>query len=243
MNKLETNPLALVTGAGRRVGRVIALHLAGQGFAIGVHYHASEDEAGETIEDIRKMGVAAYPLKADLSDPLEIQHLFKQIDEIPLPLGVLVNSAAIMQRSDLLKIDVEEWDTMFNLNTRAVWLVSREAAARMRTGGSIINLSDVGAGKNWTGYGAYAVSKSAVETLTRVMARQLAPKIRVNAIAPGLLLRGGETSEMEWRALIEKVPMKTAGEIDQFLKTLDFLLSNGYITGEVITFAGGYQLV
>ncbi len=243
MKKTDHIPLALVTGAGRRIGRLIALHLAQQGFAIGVHYYESEDEAMATVDDIQKTGMPGYPLKADLTDPNEIRNLFLHLDEIPNHLNVLVNSAAIMKKSDLMTIDEEEWDSIFNLNARAVWLVSREAAARMRSGGSIVNISDVGAGKNWTHYGAYTVSKAVVETLTRIMARQLAPKIRVNAIAPGLLLRDGEITEVDWQILIAKVPMKTAGEVDQFLNTLDFLLSNGYITGEVITFAGGYQLV
>ncbi len=243
MEKSTLEPLALVTGAGKRVGKLIALHLAEQGYAVGVHYHGSETEARETADQIRGMGHAAYLLQANLSDPQAVQTMFKTMDEIHNPLKVLVNSAAIMARSDLMKIEAAEWDGMMNLNARAVWLVSREAAQRMHQGGSIINISDVGAGKNWSGYGAYTVSKAAAETITKIMAKQLAPKIRVNAIAPGLLLRGADVNEEQWQTLIQKVPMGKAAEIDQFLQTLDFLLSNEYITGEIISLAGGYQLV
>jgi pteridine reductase len=243
LEKSIHEPLALVTGAGKRVGKLIALHLAAQGYAVGVHYHGSETEARETAAQIRGMGHAAYLLQADLSDPQAVQSIFKRMDEIQNPLKVLVNSAAVLAKSDLLKIEVAEWDRMMNLNARAVWLMSREAAQRMLQGGSIINISDVGAGKNWSGYGAYAVSKAAVETITRILAKQLAPKIRMNAIAPGLLLRGEDVTEEQWQALSQKVPMGKAGGIDQFLQTLDFLLSNEYITGEIITLAGGYQLV
>lgn len=142
-----------------------------------------------------------------------------------------------------MKIEIEDWDKIMNLNTRSVWLTTRESALRMRDGGVVINISDVGARKNWTGYGVYVVSKAAVETLTRLMARQLAPAVRVNAIAPGLLLRSSDLSEKEWQALIDRVPMKKAGDSRQFLATLDFLLDNEYITGEIITLAGGNQLM
>lgn len=236
-------PLAMITGAARRVGKLIALHLARQGYAIGLHYHSSLTEAQKTANEIRSIGVPVYLLGADLTREQEINDLFKQIDEIQHPFKVLVNSAAVMMRSDLMKIEIKDWEKIMSLNIRSVWLTSREAALRMKTGGTIINISDVGARKNWTGYGAYVISKAAVETLTRLMARQLAPSIRVNAIAPGLLLRGSDLNEEEWQALIDRVPMKKAGDSQQFLAALDFLLNNEYITGEIITLAGGYQLV
>ncbi len=236
-------PLALVTGAARRVGKLIALHLARQGYAIGLHFNTSVTEAQKTAEEIRSIGVPAYLLAADLTSEKEINDLFEKIDNIQHPIKVLVNSAAVMKQSDLMKINIDDWEKIMNLNMRSVWLTSRESALRMQTGGSIINISDVGARKNWTGYGAYTISKSAVETLTRLMARQLAPSIRVNAIAPGLMLRGSDLSEEEWQTLIDRIPLKKAGNPQQLLATLDFLISNEYITGEIITLAGGYQLV
>lgn len=243
MNTSREIPLALITGAARRVGKLIALHLARQGYAIGLHFNASIIEAQQTAAEIRGIGVPVYLLEADLAKEQEITNLFGKIDQIPHPIKVLVNSAAVMARSDLMKIEIEDWEKVMNLNVRSVWLTSRESALRMRAGGVIINISDVGARKNWTGYGAYVISKAAVEALTRLMARQLAPTVRVNAIAPGLLLRGGDLSEEEWQTLIDRVPMKRAGDSQQLLATLDFLLKNEYITGEIITLAGGNQLV
>lgn len=243
MKVLHQVPLALITGAAKRVGRLTALHLAGKGYAIALHYNSSREDAQTAAEEIRRLGVPAYPLQADLSDEQAVHTLFQQLDDIPHQPKVLVNSAAVMARSDLLQVAVEDWDGLMNLNARAVWLTSREVSKRMKEGGTIINISDVGARKNWTGYGAYVVSKAAVETITRLMAKQLAPAIRVNAIAPGLLMRGVDLSDVEWQALIEKVPMRKVGEIGQFLDTLDFLLSNEYITGEVISLSGGIQLV
>jgi len=243
LNTSDEMPLALVTGAARRVGRRIALHLAQKGYAIGLHFNSSATEAERAAAEIREIGVPVYLLGANLIKVQEITSLFKKLDVIPNPLKVMVNSAAVMMRSNLMEIKVEDWDRIMNLNARTVWLMTRESALRMTCGGTIINISDVGARKNWTGYGAYVVSKAAVEALTRLMARQLAPNVRVNAIAPGLLLRSSDLSEEDWQVLVDRVPMRKAGDPQQLLDTLDFLLTNEYITGEIITLAGGTQLV
>jgi len=237
-------PLAVVTGAARRVGRLIALHLADQGYAIGLHYHKSRAEAESTANEIsQKTGVPVYLLPANLTAPDEIKALFVEVKRIPHELRLLVNSAALMTPSDLTTLDTDSWDALFDLNTRAVWLCSREAAALMSHGGVILNISDAGAGKNWARYGGYVVSKAAVESLTRVMALQLAPEVRVCAIAPGLLMRAENQSVEEWERLVEKVPLKRSAEKEEFFAAMDFLISNQYITGEVIALSGGYQLL
>lgn len=236
-------PLAIVTGGGKRIGRLIALHLAGRGYAIALHYHTSQDEAFETAGEIGTLGVPVYPFKADLTIPAEVENMFTAIDDLSHPIKLLVNSAAMMSASNLLNMDVNDWDELFNLNTRAIWLCSREAAARMTEGGLILNLSDVGARKNWTRYGGYVISKAAVESLTRVMARQLAPRVRVCAIAPGLLMQAEGQADDVWDRLVEKVPLRRPVNPSELLSVMDFLIANQYITGEVITLAGGYQLV
>ena len=239
----DTLPLAVVTGAGRRVGRLIALHLAGRGFAIALHHHTSQDEAEKTTEEISRLGVPVYQLKADLTNPEEIEGMFAAIDGLPHHLSLLVNSAAAMAPSNLLTMSLEEWNQIFNLNTRAVWLCSRGAALRIAEGGLILNLSDVGAGKNWTRYGGYVVSKAAVEGITRLMARQLAPRVRVCAIAPGLLMQAEDQPDAEWDRLVEKVPLRRPADPAELFAAIDFLVDNQYITGDVINLAGGYQLV
>lgn len=243
VSSLQSLPLALVTGAARRVGRLIALHLASRGYAIALHFHQSEVDAYATAREIEAMGVPVALLQADLTRPYEVKELFQHIDQLDNPLRFLVNSAAMMDRSDLLTMDTDSWDQILNLNTRAVWLCSREAAKRMGEGGLILNISDVGAQKNWTGYGAYVVSKSAVDTLTKVMAKQLAPAVRVCAIAPGLLLQAKGHSHNDWDQLSFKVPLQRAAQPEEFLNLIDFLIDNTYITGETINLAGGYQLV
>jgi NAD(P)-dependent dehydrogenase (short-subunit alcohol dehydrogenase family) len=187
--------------------------------------------------------VPVYPVKADLAIPAQVESMFTAIDGLPHRLTLLVNSAALMTPSNLLTMNVDDWNQVFDLNTRAVWLCSRAAASRMTLGGLILNLSDVGARKNWTRYGGYVVSKAAVESLTRVLARQLAPRVRVCAIAPGLLMQAEGQSAEEWERLVDKVPLRRPADPIELLSAIDFLIGNHYITGEVINLAGGYQLV
>ncbi len=189
-------PLALVTGAAHRLGRSFALTLARHGYAILLHYHHSTEAAARTAEEIRILGVPVHTVKADLTDPAQIQSLFSTIDSVNLRLKILVNSAAGMRRTHLETVSVENWDATLNLNLRAPLLLSQQAVERMDEGGLIVNVTDAGVGKNWTGFPAYLVSKAGLEVLTRLLAKTYAPNIRVNAIAPGLVLPPADIKRM-----------------------------------------------
>ncbi len=242
--KPTTSELALVTGAGRRLGREIALGLARQGMAVGIHYFRSARQAADTAAEVERLGQQAFLFKADLRRPEDIQKLFEEVALLPNRLAVLVNSASDMPRGDILKMPVDEWDEVLNLNLRAPMLCARLSARLMEPeGGVIINISDSGAGKAWTGYPAYTVSKAGLDALTRVLARALAPNIRVNAIAPGLILASPETNPEDWERLVKRLPMQHSGDPEDVVRTLVFLLNNRYITGEVIRVDGGYHLV
>ncbi len=235
-------PLALVTGAAHRLGRAIALELARQGFAIGLHYNQSVAEAEQTAAELAAAGALAYLLPADLAVPAEVDDLFARVAQLPHPLRVLVNSAAVMPRDDLRTLPVELWDGVFDLNLRAPWLCARAAAALMESG-IIINITDSGAHKAWTGYPAYVISKAALETLTRLLARALAPAVRVNAVAPGLILPAGELPSEQWQRLVDRLPLQTAGQPADVAQAVLFFIQNPYITGQVLAVDGGYQLV
>ncbi len=238
------NELALVTGGAVRLGKAIALGLAEAGFAIGLHYHSSKDAAEQTAKEIEKLGVPVYLFEADLRDPGQIQTMFDQIAGLPLPLKVLVNSASLMPRGDLRSLPVAEWDDTLDLNLRAPWLCARAAAILMQdAGGVIINVSDSGARKTWTGFPAYIVSKAGLETLTRLLARSLAPSIRVNAVAPGLILPSAEVSAQDWQRLVQKLPAGHSGAPQDVARAVMFLIENRYVTGETLVVDGGYQLV
>jgi NAD(P)-dependent dehydrogenase (short-subunit alcohol dehydrogenase family) len=237
-----TVPLALVTGAAHRVGRAIALELARQGFAIALHYHHSREAAEATAAEIAALGLPAYLLPADLADPAQIEDLFTRTAALPHPLRVLVNSAAVMPRADLREMPVEEWDSTLDLNLRAPWMSSTEPP-QSGGGGVIINITDSGASKAWTGFPAYIVSKAALETLTRLLARALAPAVRVNAVAPGLILPSADLAVEQWQRLVDRLPLRAAGQPEDVARAVIFFLQNPYITGQVLAVDGGYQLV
>ena len=238
----EHKRFALVTGASQRVGREIALHLARRGFDIGLHFSKAIEDAKRTKNEIESIGRKVLLLQADFSNPDEIDGLLKLLLKDKVKIDILVNNAAIMPKSDLMKIGWEDWDKVMNINLRGAWLVTRKTVEFMKSGGVIINISDAGAEMHWTGYGAYGISKYAQNELTRLLAKELAPGIRVCGIAPGLLLKSESMSQEEWDRLAERVPGKSAGDLEAILKTLDLLIDNGYITGEIITLNGGASL-
>jgi len=130
-----------------------------------------------------------------------------------------------------------------DLNLRAPFLLSQEVSKKMTDGALIVNITDVGAQKAWSRYPSYTVSKAALESLTRILARGLAPKIRVNAIAPGLVLQSDIVPPEEWERLIQRVPLKRPARPEEIASALEFLLKNEYITGQVIVIDGGYSLI
>jgi NAD(P)-dependent dehydrogenase (short-subunit alcohol dehydrogenase family) len=223
----------------------VALELARQGFAIGLHYHRSLSQAETTAEEIAGLGVEVKLLPADLNDPDQIEDLFSRVGELSNPLRVLVNSSAVMKRADLRVMPVADWDATIDLNLRAPWLCARAAASLMeaRGGGVIVNISDSGANKAWTGYPAYIVSKAGLEALTRLLARALAPSVRVNAVAPGLILPSDDLSSDTWQRLVDRLPLKAAGQPEDIARAVTFFVQNPYVTGQVLAVDGGYQLI
>ncbi len=240
----ETPPFALVTGAARRLGKAIALGLAGEGFAIGLHYHSSQDQAEKTAQEIRSLSVPVTLYPADLTDPSQIEAMFAEVAHNQSTLNVLINSAAVMTRGNLRDMDVSDWDAAMALNLRAPWLCARHAARLMPpSGGVIINISDSGTRKTWTGYSAYIISKTGLEALTRLLARTLAPEIRVNAVAPGLILPPEDMPADEWQRLVKRLPASKAGSVDDIVSAVLFLIRSTYLTGQTLVVDGGYQLI
>jgi pteridine reductase len=236
-------PLALVTGAARRIGRVFALSLARMGYAILLHYNHSSAEAEAALAEIRAMGVPVSPFQADLSDPQSIEALFSFVDSLPNPLRILVNSAAVMPRTDIHTLSAEQWDSAMAINLRAPFLLAQQASARMKAGSLIINITDAGVSKTWTGFPAYSVSKAGLVMLTRILAKSLGPEIRVNSIAPGLVLPSETVSPQEWQKLIDRLPSKRATTPEELALALEFLVKNESLTGQTIVVDGGYSLI
>ncbi len=243
--KTSPIPLALITGAAHRLGRAFALSLARQGYAILLHYNHSRDDAESTAAEIRALDVPVFIAQVDLTDPLAAQGLFSVVDESAHPLKVLVNSAAVMMRGDARTLSVSDWDATFNLNLRAPFILAQQAESRMRAagGGLIVNVTDIAAEKAWSGFPAYTVSKAALQSLTQVLARSFAPDVRVNAIAPGLVLPADDMPAEEWERLVKRLPLQRPADVAEIASALEFLLKNEYITGQTITVDGGYSLL
>jgi pteridine reductase len=227
-----------------RLGKAIALELASSGYAIGLHFHNSQSEALMTAREIESLGVPVILLQANLKDPLQVKELFSRIPIEEYRFKVLVNSASVMLQKNLLDLSVLEWDDTLNLNLRAPWLCSVEAANKMGdAGGVIINITDSGTRQVWSSYAAYIVSKSGLEMLTRLLARTLAPHVRVNGIAPGLILPSNEIDPARWQTLVDHLPLKKSGTPKQIASAVLHLVTNDFITGETLVVDGGYQLI
>ena len=231
--------LALVTGAAHRLGKAFALTLARLGYDIVLHYHSSEEEALQTKAEIESLSRSVILAQADLTNPSEIYSLVSTFQH----LDVLVNSAAFMPGGNVDALTLENWDTALDLNLRAPFLLAQECAPKMTDGGLIVNISDVGAQKAWSRYPSYTVSKAALESLTKILARALAPKIRVNAIAPGFVLQSDIVPAEEWERLIGRIPLKRPAKTEEITSALEFLLHNQYVTGQTIVVDGGYSLM
>jgi NAD(P)-dependent dehydrogenase (short-subunit alcohol dehydrogenase family) len=245
MPEVASNPpFALVTGAARRLGRAIALGLSRRGYAIGLHYHRSQAEAANTAAEIQACGVPVKLFQADLLNPDEIRRMFDCVGQEPYPLKVLVNSAAVFKHGSLRDLSPASWDESMAVNLRAPWLCAQQAARLMEgTGGVIINISDSGARKNWTGLPAYVISKNGLEVLTRLLARTFSPGIRVNAVAPGLIMPPEDLPEADWLRLVNRLPAQKAGDPANIVDAVLFLIDNKDITGQIIVVDGGYQLI
>jgi pteridine reductase len=235
--------VALVTGAGTRVGRVIALALGKAGMRVGVHYAGSQKGARQTADEIVASGSDAVTLPGDLTDPSTAPRLVEHAMKVFGQLDVLVNSAAVMLRTPVGEVLVEDWDAMFALNLRAPFFLSQSAARVMgERGGSIVNIADLAAFETWRGYVPHSITKAGVVQMTRALAHALAPKIRVNAVAPGpVLLPDGWTQEQADK-LISTTPLGRLGSPDDVAQAVLYLLSADYVTGETIIVDGGRHI-
>jgi pteridine reductase len=240
-----TKPLALVTGGAHRLGKAFALTLAGMGYNLLLHYHSADKEAQQTKSELESLGAKVSLFKADLTQPDQIQSLFSTLDSnFQLStFNLLVNSAAIMPVGNPRTLELKDWDSALDLNLRAPFLLAQEAAKRMTNGGLVVNITDVGAQKTWSRYPSYTVSKSALESLTKLLARALAPNVRVNSIAPGLVLQSDVVTQEQWDKLVNRLPLKRAATLDEITSALEFLIKNEYITGQTIVVDGGYSLI
>ena len=232
-----------MTGGARRVGKAIALALAGKGADVVVHYNSGEADAQETVRAVRALGVRAGTLQADLGDADAARLLPLQAHAALGALDILVNSAAMMMRTPIGEVTVAQWDAMFHLNLRAPFLVAQAAAPLLRVRkGVIINIADLAAYETWPAYVPHAITKAGVVQMTRGLARALAPDIRVNAVAPGAVLLPDDWDADAAERLVATTPLARLGSAEDVAQAVVYLCEASYVTGDVLIVDGGRHI-
>lgn len=206
---------------------------------VAVHYHGAEDGARETVREIEVAGGQGFTVRSDLRDAGAPARLVAEAADRLGSLDVLVNSAAVMIRTPFETVSENVWDEIFALNLRAPFFCAQAAAERMREGAVIVNIADLAAFETWTGYIPHSASKAGIVHITRTLAKLLAPRIRVNAIAPGAVLLPDDWTDADARRLVETTPLARLGSPQDVTQAVLYLLDADYVTGQTIIVDGG----
>ena len=239
-----TAKVSLVTGAGRRIGRALALALGDTGCRVAVHYNQSEQDANETASLIKAMGKEAITVKADLEDPTQVEALAAHVNEQLGPIEIMVNNASVFDKAELKKVSAAELDRHFAINVRAPFLLAKSMNEQLATGspGKIISLNDWRKARP-TRF-AYGVTKSALSGLTRTLALSMAPNVQVNEIALGAILPPSDIPIDRPRdeITIKLGPADRMGSLNEVADAMMMLIKNDFITGETINVDGGRHI-
>ena len=234
----------LVTGAARRIGREIALAAARAGGDVAITYLTSERQARQTVAELRRLGARALALRCDVGQEKSVRATVKQVVREFGGIDVLVNNAGFYETVEFSKISIEQWDKMFATNARGPFLMSQAATKTLRERkGRIVNLGSLGGLRPWATHAHYCASKAAVNMLTQVMAKALAPEIAVNCVAPGMIDVGDKSGSAFLRKLASKTPMQRNGSAEDVARAvLFFATAPHFITGQVMAVDGGLGL-
>ena len=234
---------ALVTGAGQRIGRAIAYGLIRRGVNVAIHYHRSEQGAKATQMEAEVAGVKVACLKADLGDAEAAEALPARARDALGGLDIAVLNAAIMERRPLAEVTPSAWDRVMNLNLRSTFFAAKGAAEAMgEQGGAIVALADIAAFQRLKQYPVHVISKAGVVAATELLAKILAPRVRVNAVAPGAVLLPVDWDDEARQKLVASTPLGRLGTPDDVVRAVLFLLENDYLTGTTLVVDGGRLL-
>jgi NAD(P)-dependent dehydrogenase (short-subunit alcohol dehydrogenase family) len=238
-----TGRVVLVTGGAKRIGRAIALALAQHRAHVAISYRTSAPDAHRTLKDLARLGAQALAVRADLSKGVEVKRLMARIQHRFGRLDVLVNSAANFERTPFRTLSENAWDATLDTNLKGPFLCALYASRLMRRGGKIINLADWAGVRPYRDYLPYCVSKAGVIGLTKALAKELAPSIQVNAIAPGPILPPTGMSRAQRQHIIHRVPLERWGSPQDIVNTVLFLIEGtDFMTGSTV-FVDGGQLI
>ena len=234
--------MALVTGAGKRLGRAVALRLASEGADVAVHFGKSEAEAADVVAEIEKLGRRAVPIQSQLTDVEEIRALVQRVAHEFGRIDIVVNSAANFLPSSVISTTEEIWDASLDTNVKGPFFLAQAAAPWLRrANGVIVNFADTGGILGWPGYIAHSVSKAGMIMLTKTLAKALAPDVRVNAIAPGTITMPGDPPEWQ-QEFVKLAPLKKTGAPEDVAEAVSYLVSAKFMTGHVLVLDGGRTL-
>ncbi|NAS32252.1 SDR family oxidoreductase [Flavobacteriaceae bacterium R38] len=246
------NKIALITGASRGIGKAISIHLAAQGVFVIMHYASNDKAAHQTLDEVNAVGGKGILIKSDFSSMKGIDCLFEELDKVleGNKIDILVNNAGILNRFNLENITEAQFDSQFSINVKSPFFVTQQALPRLNDGGRIINISSYLSKKPKYEYGAYAMTKAAIDNFTISLAIALGPrKITVNAIAPGSVDTDMNKDRFQDLKVKETVGKMTAfqrvGTPDDIAKAITLLTSDAgsWITGQYIEVSGGLGLV
>ena len=232
---------ALVTGAARRLGQAVALHLADQGYHIALHYNSSKPGAMGTAQAIYKKGVRCELFACDLADEAAVLQLLPKVHRAFPNLNLLVNSASIFIPNKFSDQDLSLFKAHWDINFKAPYILSC-AFVRLAKKGQIINFIDTNAAKHTTRYADYLLTKKALYEFTQMAAVQWGPNIRVNGVSPGMILAPVNNQPDDRKARAHKIPLQRTGHPKYVLQAMQLLLDNDYLTGQIIAVDGGENL-
>ncbi len=233
---------ALVTGAAKRIGRDVAVHLAAQGYHIALHYNTSKPAAMATAQAIRKKGVRCELFACDLADERAVSQLVPDVLKSFPNFNLLVNSASIFKPNQLGAQNLDLFKAHWDINFKAPYILSCEFA-RLAARGQIVNFIDTNVARHKSAYADYLLTKKALYEFTQMAAVQFGPKVRVNGIAPGMILASVNHQADDRRKRAQSIPLQRVGNTSYITQTVQFLLDNDYLTGQIIPVDGGEQLV
>jgi NAD(P)-dependent dehydrogenase (short-subunit alcohol dehydrogenase family) len=238
-------PIALVTGAAQRLGRAMSRALAARGYAIAVHYHSSSGAADELVREVRQAGGVAAAFAADLAQPESASGLIHRIAADWGAPVCLVNNASLFSGDRVDSFTIESWQQHMDVNLRAPALLCRAFASALpkEAKGLIVNMLDEAVLRPGPTFFSYTVSKAALAAMTEMLAQVLAPRIRVNAIAPGLVLNSGHPSEGAFRRAHRNTLLGRGPGVDSIVRALEYLVDAEEVTGQVLYVDAGKHLM
>jgi NAD(P)-dependent dehydrogenase (short-subunit alcohol dehydrogenase family) len=241
MSKLQ-GKAAIVTGAAKRIGRAIARALAAEGANVAITYRDSRKQAEQTVCELESLGVRAIAVQADLREPASIRAAVERIAKELGSIDILVNNAGRFETARIEDISVEQWDAMFEANTRGPFLTAQAALPYLRAAhGRIINLGSLGGMHPWPTHAHYCTSKAALHMLTQTMSKAFAPEVSVNCVAPGMIVNDEVSAEYEHFA--RKTPMQRNGTPEEVAAAVVFFATGPqFITGQILGVDGGLGL-